>query len=81
MLFSQTGYVPDAHGLIEGCRDNQIILWVELRAHSIMIMSRHAAYLCAILPIPYSDRLIIGTREDPREFVVEKHGPHVVKMP
>jgi hypothetical protein len=34
----------------------------------------------SVLPIPYSDCLIVGGREDPRKFAVEEYRSHVVEM-
>ena len=33
---SQTGNVPDAYGLIHGCRHDEIVLWMELGRHDIV---------------------------------------------
>lgn len=33
---SQAGYVPHAHGLVHGRRDDEIVLWMELGGHDIV---------------------------------------------
>ena len=43
VLLSQSGDVPDAHGLIQRGRDDQILARMELGAHHVMVVSRHHA--------------------------------------
>lgn len=33
---SQTGYVPNAYGLVHGCRHDEIVLWMKLGGHDIV---------------------------------------------
>lgn len=43
MLLSQPRYIPDADRLIERGRSYQIVLWMKLSAHHIMIVASHGA--------------------------------------
>ena len=80
MLLSQARYVPDPDGLIERGGDDQIILGMELSAHCVVIMSSHCANQGAVLPVPNPYRLIIGTRKDPWQLVVEEDRANIVQM-
>ena len=53
---------------------------MELCAHGVVVVSGHGADERAVLPVPDSDRLIVGTGNDPWEFGVEEDGAHVVQM-
>ena len=108
VLLAQTRNVPHSDRLIERGRDDEIVLWVELGAHGVVVVAGHGAYcmekMCqrlpsascyssddgkhgencltqrSVLPVPYSDGLIVGTRDDPRELVVEEDGAHIIEM-
>ncbi len=49
--------------------------------HDIMVVSGENGYAVSGLPIPDSDRLIVGGTDDPGIFGMEKRRPDVVQMP
>jgi hypothetical protein len=53
---------------------------MKLCAHSVVIVTRHRANERPILPIPYPYRLVVGTRYNPGQLVVEEHGSNIVEM-
>ena len=60
---SQTGYVPDAHCLVHGCRDDEVVLWMELGGHDIVRVAREDGDAVARCAVPYADCLVVGCRE------------------
>ena len=48
MLLSQSGYIPDTDRLVERGRDDEILLRMELCAHSVVIVAGHSTYLEAL---------------------------------
>lgn len=61
--------------------DDKVIARMKLSAHGVVIMTSHGANERTILPIPYPDGLIIGTRDDPRQFMVKEDSSHIIQMP
>lgn len=69
---------------------------MKLRAHCVMVVASHSANYRdsvrsqiegvrvptqrPVLPIPYPDRLIIRTGQNPRQLVMEKDGAYVVEV-
>ena len=80
MLLDQSGDVPDPDGLIQGGRDNQVLLRVELSTHDIVVVASKTGNLLSVLPVPDSDGLVIGGGNDPWQLVVKKHRSDVVQM-
>lgn len=70
--------IPYSDGLIKRCRGKEGILWVERRWHDIVGVPSQDRNHATILPIPYSNRLIIWAWTDPREFLVEFNRSNVV---
>lgn len=81
VLLPETGYVPYAYRLIEGCGDDQVLGGVEVCTHDIVVVAGHGANQRSVLPVPYPDGLIVGTGDDPWELVVEEDGSNVVQVP
>lgn len=90
MLLSQATYIPYSHRLIQAGRYNQVLRWMPLGAHDIVVMSGHRTDQAAVLPVPDADSLVIGAGQNPntvsgiREgmplslpwlFMVEEHSP------
>lgn len=73
-------HIPDSDRLIQGGRDNQVLGWVELRAHDIVGVAREQSYFLSALPIPDADGLIVTTGDDPGQFAMELDVTHVVEM-
>lgn len=44
---AEAGDVPYAHGLILGCRNHEVLLWMELRRHDIVRVSGENCYTVA----------------------------------
>lgn len=53
---------------------------MELRAHGVVVVPSHGADQTAVLPVPDTDRLVIGATQDPGELVVEEDSADVVQM-
>ena len=53
---------------------------MELRAHGVVVVARHGTDQGSVLPIPYSDGLIIRAGQDPWQLVVKKYRSYVVQV-
>jgi len=80
VLLPQPRDIPYTYALIQGSADDEVFFRMELGAHRIVIMTGHRADQLPILPIPYTNRLIIQRRRDPRQLVVEENCPDVIQM-
>ena len=65
LLLAQTGGIPNAHGLIEGGRNDEILTGVEGSAHDVVIVSSEDRQTRTTLKVPKTESLIIRRREDP----------------
>jgi hypothetical protein len=70
--------VPDADGLVEGGRDNEVVRGVEGGGHDVVVVPSEDANALAGLPVPDADSLVVGGGEQPRAGVVEVHSANVV---
>ena len=80
ILLPQTGDVPHSDRQIHRGRDDEIVPWVELGTHDIVIVPRQDGDARPSLPIPYPYRLIVRSGDDPGIFTVEEDGPDVVQV-
>lgn len=80
VLLPQPGNIPYSYRLIQRSRHNQVIFRMELRAHCVVIVTRHRADQRSILPIPDANGLIVRAGEDPGKLVVEEDGANVIEM-
>lgn len=53
---------------------------MKLGAHDIMIMAWKYANASSALPVPYANRLIVGSGHDPRILVVEHCRADIIQM-
>mmetsp|Transcript_14693 Transcript_14693/g.43528 ORF Transcript_14693/g.43528 Transcript_14693/m.43528 type:complete len:467 (-) Transcript_14693:330-1730(-) len=81
VLLPQVRCVPDTHGLVEGSRNDQVILRVESSAHDVVVVPRQHRQAGPRLPVPDPDGLVIGRRHNPGVLVVELDCPDVVEVP
>lgn len=72
--------VPHPDSLVEGGRDDEVLLGVEGGAHDVVVVTCEDAQAGATLPIPNADGLVVGSRYHPGVLVVEVHSPDVVQM-
>lgn len=72
--------IPNANSLIEGGGNDEVLLGVELGAHDVVVVARHGAEQRAVLPVPYPNRLVVTSTNNPRELVVEEDGANVVQV-
>ena len=72
--------IPNANSLIEGGGNDEVLLGVELGAHDVVVVARHGAEQGAVLPVPYPDRLVVTTTDNPRELMVEEDGTNVIQV-
>ena len=80
VLLSEARDVPDADGLVERGRDNQVLGGVELGAHDEVVVAGETRDLLAVLPVPDPDGLVVGGSDEPWQLVVEEHGTDVVHV-
>lgn len=80
MFFDQARNVPDSHRLVQGCRHNQVLFWMELGTHDVVVMAGQTGDFLSVLPIPDSDCLVVRGGNDPWQFVVEEHRSDIVQV-
>ena len=73
--------IPKPYRIVERCGNDQIFLWVELRAHDVVAMSRDDVHTGPALVIPDAHGLVVAGRQYPRQFVMEEGRPYVVYVP
>lgn len=54
---------------------------MKLGAHGVVVVARHGAQQGAVLPVPYPNRLVVTSADNPGELVVEKDGADIIQMP
>mmetsp|Transcript_9821 Transcript_9821/g.19423 ORF Transcript_9821/g.19423 Transcript_9821/m.19423 type:complete len:228 (+) Transcript_9821:354-1037(+) len=81
ILLPQRANIPHTHSLIQRGRNHQILLWVELSTHHVVIMPRQHSRTRPRLPIPNTYRLIIRCTHNPRRLAVKLHRANVIQMP
>eukprot|EP00162_Nutomonas_longa_P014261 comp21894_c0_seq1/m.49668 comp21894_c0_seq1/g.49668 ORF comp21894_c0_seq1/g.49668 comp21894_c0_seq1/m.49668 type:complete len:1021 (+) comp21894_c0_seq1:778-3840(+) len=79
-LLAQAREIPDTHGLVERCADQQVLLGVELCAHHIVVVAREHRDADAALPVGDANGLVVGRGDDPGVLVVELDRADVVQM-
>lgn len=72
--------IPNANSLIERGGNDEVFLGMELGAHDVVVVACHCAEQRAVLPVPYPDRLVVTSTDNPRELVVEEDGTNVVQV-
>lgn len=53
---------------------------MELGAHHVVIVACEDGYALTTLPVPDTYRLVVGTAQNPRVFVVEEGGADVIDV-
>lgn len=53
---------------------------MKLCAHGVMVVTGHSTNERSVLPIPYSDCLVIRARQDPGQFMVEEDCSDIVQV-
>lgn len=76
-----TSDIPNANGLIQRSTNYQILFWMELSTHDIMIVSSQNGNALTRLPVPNANGLIIRSGYNPGVFMMKKHGSNVVQVP
>jgi hypothetical protein len=54
---------------------------MELSAHDVVIVPSKNRDAVSGLPVPNTDGLVIGSRDDPRMLMVEVHSANVIDVP
>ena len=72
--------IPNANSLVEGGGNDEVLLGMELGAHDVVVVARHGAEQGAVLPVPYPNRLVVTSTDNPRKLVVEEDGADVVQV-
>ncbi len=79
-IYRRTASVPHADRLIETRRHDEVVAWVELRAHDVVVVACQHREARARLPVPEANRLVVRRAHEPRLLVVELHGADVVEV-
>mmetsp|Transcript_33211 Transcript_33211/g.93100 ORF Transcript_33211/g.93100 Transcript_33211/m.93100 type:complete len:269 (+) Transcript_33211:2194-3000(+) len=72
--------VPHAHRIVQRRRYHVVFLWMKLRAHDVMNVSRQCGNTLPGLPVPDKNGLVVGGAQDPGTNFVELDGSNIVKM-
>ena len=80
VLFAQSADVPNAHSLVHGSRDDEVLLGVELSAHDVVVVTGENGDARTTLPITDANGFVVRGTEDPRMFMVEEDGAYVVEV-
>lgn len=76
----EDGEIPNPNRRVQRARDYVVFLIMKLRAHHVMRMTRNDIDATPALIIPNPHGLIIGGRQNPRQFMMEVSGPDIVDM-
>ena len=79
-LLPETRDVPDSDSLVQTGADHQVLGWVELSAHDVVVVPGQHADALPALPVPDPHSLVIRAGEDPGVLVVEHRGSDVVQV-
>ena len=79
-LLPETRDVPDSDSLVQTGADHQVLGWVELSAHDVVVVPGQHADALPALPVPDPHCLVIRAGEDPGILVVEHRGSDVVQV-
>lgn len=80
VFLAKTGDVPHTNGKVHRGGDDEIVPRVKLCAHNVVVVTGKDSNTSPRLPVPNSDSLVVGGRDDPRVFAMEENGSDIVEI-